>query len=283
MSKLMVTLFFALLTSFGHATVFKETGAPKESLLGILDALYMPHKDENISIFEAVCPFLRKTGLERKDLKERELSYEQKTKLIAAFEDLGFVKEVRPEIRQVDDLYVFGSLAPELKLRLEYLVTLWNRGLRFERLIFLTGERLRDASESDRQIFFSHKRGVRREVCTECDIMVAIWEQIDKPEELEAICPLVINAPRAAGESRPNTVTTAEELIKSYGPLEGSWIAITNQPYVPYQEAVLKRLFPKTYVGAVVGPRSVHNILCSIYLDTLARTVHNEFWARHPQ
>lgn len=282
--------FLLVLGVYLNAMVFNEKGEPKKALLTILDTLYLPYKPHDTSVFETTKVLLRKEGVERKDITEKNLTYEQKTAIYAALSELGFIQEVRPSVLEYDDILIMGGYADEMRCRMEYLINLYHKGLRFKRIFFLTGHRKRDQShETDHIIFFKNKAArVSTVVQTEVDIMKLIWSQIDKPQELESVETFVVDvgvkALAKGKKSLPNTYDTLKALMDGPYNLSGrTYLAISSQPYIAYQEALLKRVLPSSYQGMTAGPVPPKNILFAQYLDILARTVHNEFWCRHPE
>jgi hypothetical protein len=121
-------------------------------------------------------------------------------------------------------------------------------------LVFLTGERPLLDSEKE------YLPGLQ----TESEMVRWVYEHSDLPKEIP---PLFIEVPMK-GNRRPNTLDTIHAWLQT-DPHPITCLALSNQPYVHYQQAVLDRLLPfsvETVGNAVIGNPSV-----ALMLDTLAR------------
>ncbi len=277
-------IFLALNVSlFGD--LFNDKGEPKKPLISILDALYLPHNKSACSVYEATKVLLRKKDLNSRELSEKNLTYEQKTTILSALEELGFIGEVRTPSLEYDDVIIICAYGPDVQSRMQHLVHLYEKGLRFKRLFLLIRSRNRDSLYEPTRLFACPNKGtlVLKDIETEEGMTPLLWKHICKPKYLEEVELVVIKAEkRKVGHS--NTYDALESLKKGGYDLEGkTYLAISSQPYVPYQSALLKRVLPPSYKGVTVGAAAKQKILFSQYLDTLARAVHNEFWIRHPE
>jgi hypothetical protein len=75
---------------------------------------------------------------------------------------------------------------------------------------------------------------------------------------------------------RPNTQDTIDEWLRSYNPQPGSILALSNQPYIGYQDAVLRKALPKTFDVETVGNACSNNTKSTVIIDSLARWIYNE-------
>ena len=83
------------------------------------------------------------TGLERWEYVD---SYaDQMDALMPYFEQAGFVDEVTPLQTQYDYVIILGGVLSRLQQRFDYVCDLWEQGITFNNIVFLTGDRaLRD-------------------------------------------------------------------------------------------------------------------------------------------
>ena len=105
-----------------------------------------------------------------------------------------------------------------------------------------------------------------------------IFEQTDLPEAFRKIPVEFINTPVQAtkdgGTRRPNTADTVSAWLAT-GPMPGSCLAVSNQPYNLYQDAIIRGSIPTTFtletVGAGVETQKEESV--AVYLDTIARYI----------
>jgi hypothetical protein len=90
---------------------------------------------------------------------------------------------------------------------------------------------------------------------------------------MESIPVVFTNAPAQPGAKRATTRDTIREWL-SEKPIPGKCLAISNQPYVEYQQAVTVRLLPEDFSLEAVGPPIDGTPSVAILLDTLGRLLH---------
>ncbi len=73
---------------------------------------------------------------------------------------------------------------------------------------------------------------------------------------------------------RPTTGDTIKLWLTELAP-QGKILAISNQPYVGYQHAVLKSFVPKELLVETVGPKTAV-VNSDIVVDNLARWLYQE-------
>ena len=75
---------------------------------------------------------------------------------------------------------------------------------------------------------------------------------------------------------RPNTGDTIIAWLK-HNPKPGEILAISSQPYVQYQDAVLKTLIPHGFSTETIGPATVGDSeAIAVNLDNVARILYQE-------
>jgi hypothetical protein len=252
-------------------SLLSSNGAPRPALVSLLKLLEVSHDGTLPGIVSATqAPWLRKTA-ERWELSETLSS--QKEKALPLLQQLGCVDTISPQKQQYDIALVLGGYKDRMDARFDYLIKLWKEGVRFNKLIFLTGAR---------PIDFEHE-----DVCdcleTETELMQFLYEELDLPEEMRHIPVTIVDTPAQKKEDgslrRPNTADTLREWLKQ-NPDPCTALFISNQPLVGYQDSVMRTELPQTIPFETVGPQADDDTLLALYLDNLARWLYQEHTRR---
>jgi len=167
------------------------------------------------------------------------------------FEEMGMVREVKPTQTHYSTVLLLGALLERVQARIDYLA---QTEVTYDQIVFLTGQRPLRESEKNQLPLLE----------TEAQMVRWVYERSALPKNVPV---LWIDAPMK-GTQRPNTADTISAWLKT-NPLPESCLAISNQPYVRYQGAVLQRLVP--FPVETVGPSILGNPSVDLMLDTLAR------------
>ncbi len=176
-----------------------------------------------------------------------------------------------------------------MRNRLSYLIKLWESRIRFDSIIVLTGQRpLYKTIENSELLLndplhlvkFKQNWNFQGQLpSTETDMIKFIFNQTETPQAWNSIPLIFVDTPLQKAESgeirRPNTQDTVNEWLKQ-NPQPTSILAISNQPVIGYQDAVLRRSFPPDFKIETVGDRDSKNRGISTILDSLARWIYNE-------
>lgn len=190
--------------------------------------------------------------------------------------ELRFINQIVAPINHYQGALIHGSTVNTTKVRIQYLDSEWNRGVRFSSLYFLTGSRPLTAAERS---FIP--------VETEAEMTQFLWNEMDiSPDMKSQVEVFFINAPMKQNLSlRPTTEDTVNEWLKTSPPL-GHYLAISNAPHIPRQDFILQTLAPKKYSFDTIGPGASENEKMVIFLDELARFLyslkHLEGYERKP-
>lgn len=201
-------------------------------------------------------------GKERWEFDQR---YEEmRPQVWPLFEEMGLLEEIDPTKTHYTYALVHGALLERVRDRINHLTKLWNKGIRFEKIVFLTGERSLLATEQ-----------VAEGLKTEREMVEWVYWHSDCPKEIPV---LFVNAPakkRSDGTivGRPQTPDTLLSWLQT-APAPGSCLAISNQPYVLYQHAILSRLLPEEFEAETVGPSAQGNLPVALLLDTIAKQLY---------
>ena len=75
---------------------------------------------------------------------------------------------------------------------------------------------------------------------------------------------------------RPATDDTIREWIKQEHPEPGRCLFLSSQPYVSYQDTVVRQALPQGSSIETIGPACNPNLFISVHLDNLARCLYAE-------
>jgi hypothetical protein len=199
---------------------------------------------------------LRRPGLERWEIAE--LPLEKRLVVLNWATEQGMFSECAPSCRSYDKALIFGATAFTMKKRLNYLIGLWNQGIRFDEVVWLTGDCTHNALEG------SHN---------ELEAAHLLWEEA----KLQLPVTFVAAPMKLEGTSliRPNTADTILawlSIVKE--PCKA--LFISDQPFCGYQFSILKNTLPNAFTYDVAGPGvdpSVHPSAAAITLDSIARWI----------
>src|SRR5262249_44795878 len=148
-----------------------------------------------------------------------------------------------------------------MKARTLFLEHALNEGLKVKQIVFLTGMRpLLDSEKS---------------VCGkewESEMARWVYENSQLPKNIPVT---FVNAPQTQKDgkiSRPTTRGTIIEWLQTK-PTPGSCLAISNQPFVLYQDAVARSALPKHFSLETVGEKT-EKWTVAVVLDSVAKTVY---------
>jgi hypothetical protein len=295
MQRYCFLVFLVLFIQKGFTTsLLGEHQNPSPALLEIFQVLNIPH-DSTAQSLNAIAQkeFLRKPDQERWEMPKK---YEDKrVQLFPIFKKLGVLDAVLPSKKKYDYILIYGATVKGMQRRLAFLNQLWLQGVRAEKIVFLTGERPLDPTiESAGAIFdpvpseIVARPGWERPhkmPLTEAEAARILWDQIILADDLRTkeiffISVPMIKDPETGKLIRPQTKHTIEAWLKT-SPKAGICLAISSNPYVPYQHhTLLNILIKKGYVQKfpleTVGPAAGRDTSIAIHLDNIARWLYTE-------
>ncbi len=244
--------------------MLNEFGHPSKELCELLKLFEIQHDNILQSIVDATQKsWLRKPGLERWHIVER--FSEKKDLAITLLSELGFVDEISPSKNHYRYAFVLGGLLSRITSRINYLIKLWEDGIRFDEIIFLTGERY--IEEIEKNVFPKAK--------IETDLMEGIWQATNIPHGMSSLPLVIVDAKTQEGKRRPDRKDTIEAWL-SANPEVGSILAISNQPHCFEQTLPLKTYLPSEFEVDVAGDAVINPVPISLYLDAVARVLYQE-------
>jgi len=218
--------------------------------------------------------WLRKTGQERWEMAE--LSLEQKQFVLRWAEGQGIFTEWRPAVAVYERALILGATTERMEGRLSHLRKLWEEGVRFQEVVWLTGERPLDPRVD------SLAGGCRNE----SEAAGLIWGEADLPPGMRALPLVFISVPMKQSERGPQRPNTQDTLLAwlDTSPSTGSSLFITDQPFCGYQYAIIRSCLPDSFAFDLAGPGadpSSHPAAAAITLDAIARWVYQDHLNEH--
>ncbi|MES1224614.1 MAG: hypothetical protein ABUT20_54485, partial [Bacteroidota bacterium] len=271
----------------GWHILIDEAGKPHEQLKNLLATLSIEHDGTLATIVaETQKAWLRPKDRERWEIQECFENYS--TVILETAQALGIIEDLKPRQKYYDYALLHGSDIHDVKERLGYLIKLAMDEISFNSLIILSGPRPLDPTIENHEILHQQHRDLKNKINwnakskhpeTEIEMIEYIFNQVVLPEGLQ-VPTYFISSPICKSSDghikRPTTATTVETWLAT-NPSPGTCLAISNQPYVIYQDAVLKNLLPTSFFLETVGPALPHNkrnTLCGEILDTIARILY---------
>lgn len=273
--------------------IVNSEGKPNSAILKMMDVLELPHDGTLKSIVNITQEkfFQKKSGGQRKERWEiEEVLPHLKEETMPVLDKLGMLKEFFPSERKYDSALMLGELLPSVRKRLNYLGDLWENGIRFDKIVFLGGERPLEVTKENPTVLFDRNNKdllVRNDwqipekiPATELEMMHLVWDQAKLPDKMRKIKTEWINAQlkeNPTGEKllRPTTEDTIEIWLKT-NPTERNVIAISNNPYIGYQESVIRTYLPKDFKIETVGPAASLKLPLAFYLGEMTRWLYQE-------
>lgn len=269
--------------------VVTNKGTLPESVVKLLNALGVLHDGSLADVVRKTQQeWLRPQGVELWEITD---SHKQcYDKVLPLLEEIGCVQEVLPSRSVYDYLLLHGALVTRVRSRLAFAKKLWERGIRFRHVVFLTGQRKLHPTLESKEILLDSKNNIlpiKKGWSLSGDIplleeemMRLVYEQADLPSAMKNLPKTFVSAPERVlpdgSTSRPTTQGTIDSWLAS-SPVPGTCLAISNQPYIGRQHAVLKTLLPNTFeIESVGNGVNVEMRNIRLFLDTIARWLYQE-------
>ena len=265
--KKLLLVFFLGLCSLIFAVPIQDHVINPAALSSLATALGIDEKSNIVE--ETQKHWLRKPNQERWEMAE--LSQDQKIFVLNWANAEGIFSQWNPSCRSYDKVLILGASTPRMKTRLEFIKNLWTEGVRFNEIVWLTGDRPLDKRIDD----------CLDRCSNESEAAHIIWEETDLPIEMRNITITFIAVPMKVDGmqiKRPNTEDTIIAWLKA-SPTPCKALFISDQPFCGYQFSIVKALLPKDFLFDVAGKGvdSIdHPAAAAITLDSIARWIYQE-------
>lgn len=258
-------LFFILISFSVYALQLTEEGRLVPAAQELVSLMEVP---QDLTLNELTSYLLKEWMQGGKERWEMDRRFEDKREqALPLLEQLGCIGAIWPQEDHYSYALVLGATGAIMQSRLDFLYEQWQRGVRFDQIVLLTGAR-----ELDPRI-----EKIPEGVQTETELFVYLFDR----HPLKGLSPhVVIDAPKQILEDgtirRPTTDSTVIQWLKSE-PMPGNCLAISTQPFVGCQEAKIRAVIPPQFHIEAVGPQIQKEYPLSIYLDSFAK------WLRYEQ
>lgn len=265
--KIRCVLLALCLTTAALAAPLQERTLDRASLEQLATAL-------DISVESDLITETQKQWLCQKDRERWELSElkeGQRLFVLSWAKQQGLYADWKPASSRYDTALILGATTGCMKRRMNYLAQLWQRGVHFDRVVWLTGDRPLDA-RVDSMLDRCHN---------ESEAALILWNEAELPDEMRQLPIAYIAVPmkiESGSPKRPNTEDTIIAWLAS-GPAPCRALFISDQPFCGYQFAILKAALPDQFQFDLAGPGvdpSIHPAAAAITLDSIARWIYQE-------
>lgn len=219
--------------------------------------------------------------------QEQDRFNEMKSELYPLLQKLGCVDEVSAKQAKYDYAIVLGATVNGTRPKLVQLIKEYNEGVKFGTVFFITADWQHDLSREHPSLLDLDQpnldikeswRAPEELPTTELEITKALVSQINFPKGLNPEDFVYIGTKDLTDANgnprRATTKDTLEDLIKVCD-LEGKSCAVFSlQPYVGYQDAVVRGTLPKTCRIETIGRGASKDYNYSVYMDSLARWIY---------
>lgn len=262
MKKAIFVFLSLLMAGYSKEPLINEKGELSESFIQLLQACDLPQGSSLEETALITKQAWIQVGKERWEYEER--FNDKQEAALPLLKRLGCFEAVNAKESHYDYAIVLGALLSRVAARLDFLFEEWQRGVRFSTLVFLTGER--DISPD--------KELVPEGIETETEMMLYLYHNHPLCAVTRHLPLLVVHTPKQPSLLgllvRPNTADTVNAWLATR-PTPGSCLAVSDQPFVLYQEAVLRYLLPPSFKLEVVGAADPGKYPLILYLDNLAK------------
>ena len=302
MRQIVVAIFLLAVPVMGFTGQPKlsliQNGSVKKEVFELISALGYngPNKPGDLDTY-CQKSFLRPAGVERWDVLDDELITQHRNLITGTLDKLGFFQKVMPQVNQTyENVLILGASIGRMRSRVGYFKTLTEQGLRFKRLYFLTGARPLDPKIENHEALYQPSEEVvfrpgwkkgSKDPKNENEAARLVWDQLIVPETRQ---PIYIDVPMQEGV-RPSTIDLIQSWL-THHPSKGRTLVISNNPYIPYQHAVVVRaLLESNFIGSneshfietVGAGAQIKAQRLRVMLDNISRILSNEkkVWDLH--
>lgn len=189
-----------------------------------------------------------------KDTKKVTLSLAQAKEIIKiCSKTLKQEESVPVKITEPKGILFLGSTLSSVRKRLAHLNTLYNKGMLSTAtpVYLLTGERVLDENVGETSFelqnpnnglisFRQDWKNSGKTISDEGEMVELVFTQSRHPQ-LKTENIFLVYSPKGT-ERRATTASTVKQWVQDFSPPAGSYVAISNAPYIFYQECVIRKV-----------------------------------------
>lgn len=184
---------------------------------------------------------------------------DKKEELMAVFKQLGWCDPIKPKAKSFKYGLLLGSVASNMRRRMAFLEQLCKTGeVKVEKLVLLTGKRavtVADPGEVDFLKTIWKDDAFVETLKTEADIAKALLLHTDFFPTLKTLPLTAIGAEAEKGQPRATTAQPVAEWLSCLKEeeLSGACLAVSSNPFVAYQDIVMRTALPQTMTLETCG------------------------------
>lgn len=273
-------LICILVVLYPHKS-FSDQGRFAGELDALLTTLNIPHTHDLDNMINASQVWRRHPKQERWQLKDLDIDKTRHDKALAQLRHLGLVNEIKPNHKYYDYVLLLGAMLPNMQKRLEHLASLWETGIRFNKVILLVG--LRPLTPDIDQVEALTTRATGKTPTpetiplNELEGAEMMYLSTRLPTAMREVPIEYVYTPRRWENyrwQRANTRETATTWVKQQ-PEPGLTLVMSEQPNAHYQREVIRQELPDTFQVDLAARAARPDTRLVLYLDALALWLHN--------
>ena len=279
--QIKAVLFIGMLNMFLSTGVLADRQELVKQLDSLLTTLRIPHESDFSSMIDASQKWRRTPGQERWQLPDIDIDKQSEAKAINLIRGIGLIDELTPSHKEFDYALLLGATVPRMQQRLEHLARLWQSGVRYKQLVFLTGQRplTPEIDKVDQLIANAsgHLATKDSRPATESEAAIMLFQSTPLMPDMRAAPVVFVDSPRQWNQTywqRPNTRDTLKTWLHR-NPESGSVLVMSEQPSAHYQQEVVRQELPETFSVDVAASTATKETRLAILLDALALWLHN--------
>lgn len=236
---ILIFLLLQIQLCFGDVVFIDNSGKATVALqqLLALDGLYDPQDTLDEIVQKTQKSWKRvhhgANGFELADLVDSPKQLQIREDVLSIARQMGLFDEKKPSSTHYDYALCAGAFLQGVRLRVNELIQAWKQGVRFDQLVFLTGDRALRKAPGEKDFLQDIPEGYPYE--TEYDMVRLVWEQTQIPEDME-IQVVFINAKCPVNQARISTKDSFNAWLLDYNPTPGSCLSASHPLYWTYQE-----------------------------------------------
>ncbi len=276
--------------------LFNEDFHPRPNLLKLVQLLGMDALNDKDPPILQINQWAQSHLLRNKERwDEQELTFESlKETVLPVLNELGFIDGTNAHFDAYEGAILLGCSLERARKRLDFLIQEWKRGVRFSKVVILTGDRTLESHEKSKLIEDSDSPlNIRKDwtkpktlPSTEYEMFTFIWEQTNIPKSmLKAVKIEFVRAPMKKGnQGQPIRPTTDDTLMEwnKLSPAQGRYLVISNFPHAVRQDLNHRSFTPAGCSFDTVGAETSDKEKVIIILDEVARAIYEckKAWER---
>lgn len=237
-------------------------------------------------------------GKERTDLQDSDRQAKTRETVEKIVKEIGLLSNREPLVKHYDYAVCYGAFLDGVRMHFANLVDSWKKGVRFNSLVFLTGERTlrKESGQQDAVEFLTDQtksqlkfkegwtlqEGTKYE--TEYDLCKIVWDQSEIPEDMRQALEgkvVFVDSPRPEKQERPGTKDTYYTWLKDDKPAPGTVLAFSYPILWSYQHVAAENCLGENFALDTCAPAAPQQMLIanqerlvSIVQDTVAKILY---------